>query len=362
MLKIIKNYPVWILSFVISILVSVYWINIATNRYVSQAHIVLLTPEVAPPEFSMSTIFTGGGGNKADLLLLRDYLMSVDMLKILDEDLDLRKHFSNIEIDYFSRMPEKDLAIENFHEFYLDHVEIELDDYSGVLVIKSSVFTPSKAKEITELLISAGEKFMNQMGQRLAEDQVKFITEQVENLRLNLEKTQQDVLDYQNSHQLISPTETVESYSQIIAELRTDLAKLNSKKIMLSDFQGKKSAEMIKIDSEISALKKQIEIENSKLIATKGTALNKISAEYEALLLKAKFAQELYSNAIATLESTRVEAARKLKQVSVTQTATVPEYSTEPHRIYNIVVTILMLFVLSVILSMIYEILLDHRD
>jgi len=131
---------------------------------------------------------------------------------------------------------------------------------------------------------------------------------------------------------------------------------------VLSQFQSTKSPESIKLKSQISALQKQIQKENTKLTATDGISLNKVTADYQALLLKAEFAQKMYSNALATLEATRVEAARKLKQVSVLQAPTHPEYPIEPDRIYNITVSIILLTLISIILSLFMTIIRDHKD
>lgn len=361
-LKFLKH-PIWLISSILIVIISVYWAFIATDRYVSKAHVVLQTSDIAPPELSFTNMLSGAAAsNTSDLLLLRDYLLSVDMLKILDEQLNLRTHFSNPDIDYFSRMGEVDEPIEYFHEYYLKRVDVNLDDYSGVLRVSASAFDKTTAIAIVELLLKYGEQRMNQMGQRLASEQVDFIERQVHDLNLRLESARNAVLAYQDKEGLISPTGTVESLSAVIAELKAQLSKLEAQKSMMSQFQSARSAEMIKLNSEIAALKKQVAIENAKLTATQGKALNKVTAEYETLKLRAQFAQELYSNALATLEATRVEAARKLKQVAVLQTPTHPEYAVQPDRIYNITVSVLFIFIITLILNMVLVIIKDHRD
>jgi capsular polysaccharide transport system permease protein len=203
---------------------------------------------------------------------------------------------------------------------------------------------------------------MNQMGQRLASEQVNFIEKQVADLNVRLEKSLNAVLAYQDKEGLISPTGTVESLSAVVATLKSQLAQLYAQRSALSQFQSARSAEMLKLNSEIMALEKQIKLENNKLTATQGSALNKVTAKYETLKLRAQFAQELYSNALATLEATRVEAARKLKQVSILQSPTSPEYPIEPDRLYNITVTFILLGLLGVILNLFLTIVRDHRD
>lgn len=360
--KMVKH-PIWLVSLSLIVLINIYWAFIATDRYVSKAHVVLQTSDIAPPELSFSSMLSGAAAsNTSDLLLLRDYLMSVDMLKILDKELDLRSHFSNQEIDFFSRLSEKNEPMEYFHEYYLKRINIYLDDYSGVLRIEASAFDKAMSLAIVERLLKYGEQRMNQMGQRLASEQVQFIEGQVLQLNDRLEKARTAVLAYQDQEGLISPTGTVESLSMVIAELKSQLSKLQAQKSMMSNYQSARSPEMIRLNSEIQALEKQVKVENAKLTATQGKALNKVTAEYETLKLRAQFAQELYSNALATLEATRVEAARKLKQVAVLQTPTEPEYSIAPDRLYNIAVTTLFILLLSLILNMIMVIFKDHKD
>jgi capsular polysaccharide transport system permease protein len=338
-----------------------YWSLIVTDRFVSKAHVVLQTPDIAPPEFSFSSMMSSGGANTTDLLYLRDYLLSSDVLKLLEQELNLKQHYTQTSIDYVSRM-ESDLPLEFFHDYYLKRVSVEMDSYSNVLVIQAQAFDSATAHQMVSLLIQFGEKHMNQMGQKLATEQVNFIEKQVEQLSQRLEQAQQTVLAYQDKEGLMSPEKTAESINALVAGLYQELSKLKANKAVLSQYQSSRSPEIIKLKNEIKALESQINKEKTQLTDVQGKALNKVTADYQALLLKAQFAQEMYANALATLEATRVEAARKLKQVSVLQSASVPEYPIEPNRLYNITVTIILVTLISIILSLFMTIIRDHKD
>ena len=65
---------------------------------------------------------------------------------------------------------------------------------------------------------------------------------------------------------------------------------------------------------------------------------------------------------LAALENTRIEAARKLKQVSVLQSPTLPEYPVEPKRLYNSVVFALIALFVGLIGQMLVLIIEDHKD
>jgi capsular polysaccharide transport system permease protein len=353
----------WWYAIALLIAVNVYWSGIATDRYVSKAHVVLQSPDIAPPELSFSSMLSGpAGSNTADLLLLREHLISMDMLKKLDAEFDLRGHFSSSEIDYFSRLSDSKAPLETFFEYFLTRVNARLDDYSGVLIVEAQMFSPQMSQKVVQRLLQYGEQHMNAMGQRLAEDQLAFIEKQVNELNNRLIKANQAVLRFQNQEGILSPSEEAISMASVIAQLQAELISLRAQKKVLASFQSIKSAEMLKVNSQIDSLEQQIVIEKNKLTSSKGNALNAISLEYETIKLKAQFAQELYANALATLEATRVEAARKLKQVSVLAEPNLPEYSIEPQRMYLMALSTILIILSSLILSMVFTIIKDHKD
>lgn len=360
--RFVKKSPQWALAFFAIILVSFYWFVLAEERYVSNATVVLESPQVATPEISLSSIMGGGGGgNSQDLLLLREHLLSVDMLRRLDEDLNIREHYTE-HGDIFAKLGNREAPIEDLHKYYLSRVEVELDEYAGVLNIEVQGYTPEFAQKMTALLLEAGEDHMNEMGHRLADEQVRFLEQQMVRLDERFSETREALLEYQNEHGLVSPSDTVESINQVVATLEADLARLQAQRNALSSFQSNQSSELRQVERNITALRDQIIEQRERVAQASGDSLNSVSAQYETLELQAEFAQETYSNALSSLENTRLEAARQLKQVSVLQSPLMPEYPTEPNRLYNSSVFAIITIFLAFIFSMIIMIIKDHRD
>ncbi|WP_342594297.1 chain-length determining protein [Salinicola lusitanus] len=328
----------------------------------SHANVVLESPQISTPEINFSALLSGSGSaNTADMLLLRDYLLSMDMLQLLVEEADFRKHYSQ-HGDFFSRLGNQDVPLEELHDYYLKRVSAELDDYAGVLRINVEAFTPEEARKISQLLLSMGERHMNEMGRRLAEEQVRFLETQVDALKKDFNNTRQALLDYQNENGLVSPTNTVENINTVVATLEGQLAVARARKTALSSYQSSRSTEMMRVNSEINALNQQIEKERNRVARQAGNALNSISSEYQTLQLQAQFAQDSYSGALSALQNTRIEAARKLKQVSILQSPTLPQYPEKPQRLYNIAVFSVIALFVTLIFNMLVLIIRDHRD
>lgn len=355
----LKRHPYWLAAAAAIVGAGLYWSLWATDRYVSQSNVVLQSAKSVVPELSVSSILSGGAAN--DLLMLRDHLLSVDMLKKLDAALDLRRHYSDGAIDVFSRLS-GDEPMEHLHAYYLDRVEVELDEYAHVLRIKASAYDPTMAHAMATMLLEEGETHMNVLGQRLAAEQVEFIERQVEDLRGRLEAALEKLLAYQNEQGLVSPTSTVESISSVIAGLEGELAAREAERSALGASQSERSPQMVRLRHNIEALERQIEAERGRLAARSGSGLNRVSADYESLELQVDFAREMYSSALAALENTRVEAARSLKQVSVLQSPTFPEYATEPQRLYNLTVFAILALLAALIAHLLVAIVRDHRD
>ncbi len=218
------------------------------------------------------------------------------------------------------------------------------------------------AHAMTELLLQYGEQDMNQMGKRLANEQVAFIEKQVEQLENRLDQSTRLIVAYQNRHGLVSPTGTVESMVMVVAQLEGELAQLSARKKALSSYQSKHSPSMVLLNAQIKALQKQIQAERSRMATQKGNALNVVSAEYERLQLQAKLAMETYSSGIEILENTRVEAIRKLKSISALQNPTYPKYPEKPDRVYNIAVFTIFAMMITGIAWLMGAIIKDHRD
>ena len=358
----IKQQPHWAACAAASLLALIYWSLLASDRYISEANVVLESPQIAAPTLSFESLFSGSSGNSGDMLLLRDHLLSVDMLKILDQQLDLRGHYSNSSIDFLSNLNDREAPMEDLHEYYLQRIQVELDDYAQVLRIKVAAFDPKMAQRIAQTLLDEGEKHMNAMGQRLAEEQVKFLEKQVAKLRVGLDEASDELLAYQNENGLISPTGTVETISAVVASLEGQLANNKARRSAMLSYLSPGSNEVLRINSEIDALQQQIKIEQARMAKGSGDSLNRLSSEYQNLDMQMRFALESYSGALAALQNTRIEAARKLKQVSVLQSPTLPEYAVEPKRLYNITVFVIVALFLGLILHMLIMIVKDHRD
>lgn len=341
-----------------------YWGLWASDRYVSEARIIIQKTDLSLAQTpDISSLISGTTGvNRADQLLLRNHLLSLDMLKALEAQFMLRAHYSDTSKDFLSRLWLDDAPMEWLYRYFLNRVTIELDEYDGVLIIKSEAFNAVTAHAMTEYLVKAGEAFMNKMAQELALDQVAFLEKQVSLRKEDALAHRQRLLQFQNQQGTLSPQETAEAIAQVIAKLSTQKSELETQRSGLQSYLVPSHASIVLLNQQILALKKQIEQEQSKLTSQQARTLNQSIEEYQRLEMEAQFSQEMYQSALIALEKGRVEAARNLKKVSVLQQSSLPEYPWEPRRLYWSFVSVLLVFLMTGILYLIVAIIKDHKD
>lgn len=355
----------WIIRAILaaSLLIMVYWL-LASDRYVSESIVIIQNTEQAGvPSFDISTMLGSVGGiSKPDQLLLREHLLSVDMLKKLDATLDLRGHYSSTERDFASRMWFRDASIEWFHQHYLSRVSVEYDDYAGVLRISAQAYDAATAQAIAAMLVKEGERFMNEMSHALARAQVDFLEKQVALAQSQVLQASKALLDFQNQKGLASPKATLESIHAIIGKLEGQRTELQTQLAALPRNLDRQHPTRKSLLQSLEAVERQIAQEQAKLASTSGKPLNSLVEEEQLLQLDLTFKQDLYKTSLVALEKGKMDAARALKQVSVLQRPLLPEYAMQPQRIYGIVATLCITLLIIGIVNLLKAVILDHVD
>jgi capsular polysaccharide transport system permease protein len=341
-----------------------YWLLIASDRYVSQATVIIQrTDKVNGPSAVVpAAAAVAVGGSSADQLLLREYLLSEDMLDKLDAAFDLRSHYSNWHRDPISRMWFKDGPTEWFYQYWLSRVDVEYDDYSGVLRIQVQAYDAKIAQAIVEFMVKQGEAHMNEIGHQLAQSQVDFLTKQVSFAHDRLLEVTQNLIEFQNKNGLSAPKTTAESLNALIDKLVDQKTAIQTQLASLPADLNPNQPTVVMLKKNLNALDQQITQKRAELASPVNRTLNYTVEEFQRLQLQVGFAQDLYKTALSALEQGRMDAARTLKMVSILQSPTKPNWPVEPTRMYNILVTLLIAFGLVGAMKLLESIILDHVD
>jgi capsular polysaccharide transport system permease protein len=351
-------------ALIATLVASVYWGWLASDRYVSEAHVIVQRAElVGSNTMDFGSLLAGGStGNQIDQRLLRDHLLSVDMLLKLDGKLNLRAHFSDSAHDLISRMWDEDIELELFHRYYLSRIGVEYDESAGILIVRAQAYDPETAHAIATMLVGEGERYMNHLAQQLAQDQVDFLERQVEARSRDALEAREKLIAFQNKHAMVSPESTVENLITVVNQLEAKLSEITTERAVLLGYLSTDASSVVEHDLQIAAIDEQIKQVRARLTSAGDLPLNTVMEEYQRLQLAAEFAQDIYKTALVALEKGRLEATRALKKVSILQAPTTPQYPLEPRRLYNLVVFLIVASMLAGVVHLLGAIVRDHKD
>ncbi|MNB75908.1 Chain length determinant protein [compost metagenome] len=349
----------WVVAFFA--LAVIYFSLIASDRYVSRADIVIKQADqikMLPDALSMLGI---GGSNHEDVLLIQDYLKSPDLLKKLDKELGLKTHYQSSNADYFSRLS-ANVSQEDFIEYYREHLTLRLDELSGVLTIELQAFDPAYGQRVVSLMLKESEGFINKLGHQVALEQLAFVEKEVDRAyqRVQIEKAK--VLDFQNTHHLISPESTSTARLGVVSQIEGELAQQQAQLKQLQSYMKVTAPAVVSMQAKVDALTQQLAQEQRRLTGADKDAMNEVTARYMDVQTQATLAADIYKTGLISLEQARVEAYRKLKHLLVISQPTQAEDAEYPRRLYNLATIGVILCLLYGLIVMGLATLREHQD
>lgn len=340
----------------------IYQVFLAAPRFVSGSQVIVEQPD------SMATMDTGmailsGLGmqpNYTDAELVKTFIHSADLISYIDSKIKIKEHYSSQDADFISRLDQSS-SKEQLYSYFRKHVEVNVDQKSQVIAIDTQAFTPEFAQLLNELIVKRAEWYINQIGNKLAEEQLSFVQKEHDLIEDKIRKAKKELLEFQSSHGLLDPEAEGMAIQKIAYSIEGLLAQKEAERRALESVMNESAPQITTITNEISALEEQLKTERNRLTDTgNGESVSEILTKFLELKVDMELALQAYTSSRISLEKSRVEAYRQIKYLVVVQSSTLPEDNTYPKVIYNLAllaVVLLMLFgVGKIIYSTIHEI------
>ncbi|MDR1460646.1 MAG: capsule biosynthesis protein [Campylobacteraceae bacterium] len=342
-------------------LFTVYYLLFAADRYVSESIVsVKQAGESSPNAAGLAAIVGINTNSKEDTLYLREYIHSLDMLKLLEQKIDVRHMYSKEWLDFIYRFYGF-MSQESLLEYYQNRVEIVYDDMSGLLKINIEAFEADEAQNLANEILEQSETFVNELSHKMSKKQLEFAKTELQKAEDRLSAAKNALLAFQNKYGIFNPIEQAQSQATLALGFEAELAKKEAELTALLSYIQDSAPQILMLKSEIAALKIQIEKENGRVAAKSSDSTNLLAFEYQALTVEADFAQELYKIALGAVEQARIESTKQIKYLSVIQQPSKPESAKYPRKIYNLITSLALLFLLYGIARLIQATIEDHK-
>ncbi|WP_324738154.1 lipopolysaccharide biosynthesis protein [Pseudoalteromonas sp. CuT4-3] len=349
--------PWFVLLVVPFVLFAFYQLVLAAPRYESRAQLIIQQPDgmsTMDPSMALLSGLGVGGSSTADSEIAKAYIHSQDMLNYLQQHSNLKAHYQQ-HGDIFTGLS-SDASSEELLNYYIDHTTIEIDEDSGVLKILAQGFTPEFANNLTKIIVSRAEWYINSIGHQLAEAQLQFIRLEHAKVEQRLRDAQKNILAFQQKNNLLDPEAEGLALQQITYGLEGQIATKSAQLKGLRSTMTDRAPQVVMLEAELNALKTQLELERERLsqqgsepsnTTANNRAVSQVLAQFSDLKIELELALKGYTASEVSLDKARIEAYRQLKYLVVVETATLPQDHQYPNTLYNILlfaVLQLMLF------------------
>lgn len=350
------------------LLASLFYAFMASDRYIS--HTVISMRDVSGGNTSgvsgLSALLGGSVSASpaySDLMYLQTYVYSMDMLKRIDQKLNLRAHYSTPRADFIFSLS-KSATDEEFLDYFHNRVTLVHDDLAGLLTLDVQAFDKVMAQRIAKAILDESERFTNDYMHRIATERMGFAESQVQETQSRLEKAKAEVLAFQVKNKWLDPMSQASANSSLTATLQNSLAQQEAALRAAQSFLSDESFQVKTLRSQVEATKAQLETERNRSVTPQsgGAQLASLTIEYQGLMTRAVFAEDTYKAAIQTLEAARLDTMRKLKSLVVVEPPTLPDDALYPRRLYSLLTLLAVCGMVLTVVHLILATIREHQD
>lgn len=361
-----KRHIVFVLTVLTpTLLATAYFALIASDVYTSESRFLVRSPQ-KPMQAGLLGDFLQGTGisrSQDDTYTVRDFILSRDALKEIDDKLGIRKAYSSRSIDRFERFPQLDwdVSFESFYRYYGNHIiTVEYDTASSISTLTVSAFSAEDAQKINQMLLEMSERLINSLNDRSRHDLVHFAEEEVKVAADQAREASLALLAFRSKQSVFEPDKQATIQLEGVAKLEEELVSTEADLAQLKKLSPS-NPQITGLNSRADTLRAAIASEASKVTGS-NSSLSVHASSFERLALDSEFADKELGVALAALESARSEAARKQLYLDRLVQPNLPDRAMQPRRIRSVFTVFILGLIAWGAVSLVLASVREHAD
>lgn len=361
----LKRHVVFVVTVLVPTLVAViYYGLIASDVYISESRFLVRSPQ-KPQQTGLLGNFlqsTGITHSQDDTYSVRDFILSRDALKELDDKLAIRKLYTGDHGDFFARFPnfDRDRSFEAFFKYYRRHVTVEYDPATSITVLTVRGFAAQDAYRINSLLLGMSEQLVNSLNERSRRDLIRFAENEVKIAEDKARDASLAMLAYRSQQSVFEPDKQAAIQLEGVAKLEGELVNNEAELAQLRKLSPT-NPQIPGLESRAQTLRDAISEEAAKVTSAKGS-LSARAPAFERLALQSTFADRQLGAALAELQSARSDAVRQQLYLERLVQPGLPDKAMEPRRIRSIFTVLAIGLIAWGVVSLILASVREHAD
>lgn len=343
-----------------TLLVAYYFYWVATPLFATNTEFVIQKAESGASSSSGLGGLLGGSSfaTVQESIVVQSYLESREAMLRLDEDLGFRAHFSDAAIDPLVRLA-PDASVEAVYSTYRNQLTIGYDPTEGVIKMEMLATDPITSQAFSEALIRYAEERVDQMSQRLREDQMAGARDSYEDAERRVSEAQARVLELQERRGVLSAEAEV---STIFQQISTFELQLQQERLRLAEIMAasRPNATRVQVaENNIARYETLLAELRSGLTETQTGDVSLARIQSELVIAQADLdtRQMMLAQALQQQETARMEANRQTLYLSLGVFPVPPDRAAYPRAFENTLLAFLVFAGLYLMVSMTVSIL-----
>lgn len=335
-------------------LVGYYYYKVATPFYATNSEFQIQKAEASSPAGGLAGMFGGTTfATVQDSIAVQSFLESREAMRLLDEELGLRAHFSTPEIDQLNRLA-PDASNEDLYALYSRNLTIGYDPTEGLIRMEVLAADPALSEAFSRALIRYAEERVDHMTQRVRGDQMAGARQSFEDAEINMLAAQQSVVTLQEQSGILSSEAEVGAlFTQIAAfEVQLQQERLRLDELMTNTRPNQTRVEVAqrnvaRLEALIADLRASMTGGDSSDVS-----LARISSQLVVAQAEMQTRQLMMAQALQQLETARIEANRQSLYLTVSVNPVATDAAAYPRKLENTMLAFLVFSGIYLMMSM----------
>ena len=342
-----------------------YLLAFAQDQYVTRVGFSVRSAQTSPALEMLGGLGQVSNAERTDSEILYDFIQSQQMVRRLDEKLDLVSMFQCNDtprdvIFCMGSAPE----IEDLHRFWNRMIDVTYDNRSGILDVEIRAFDADKAVILATEMFAQSSAMINGLSKNARADATSYAQQDLSLAAARLKDARSTLAEFRNRTQVIDPNANIQGQRGVLQGLQTQLTQALVDRGVLALSAREADPRLKQLDRKIGVIEQQIALEREAFGAgpTDATAdFAKLIGQHEELSVEVEFAEQSYVQALAALDLANADARRQSRYLAAHIKPMAAERATYPKTFQTTALVAFFAFFAWVIVVMVYYSLRDRK-
>lgn len=316
----------------------VYLWLIADDRYSSVTGFTVRQEEGQSSTDIASGLATlTGTGASSDSDVLYEFIRSQNIVRRIDEALDLRGHYSAhwSSDPVFAIWPSA--TVEDLLWYWGRIVRVSYDRSAGLIQVQVTAYDAEMAQKIAQAIVRESQLMVNALNEAARSDAIRYADVELEQMYKRLRAAREALTEFRVRTQIVDLEADIQGRMGVMNSLQQQLAAELVAFDELAVVASSDDPRMAQALRRIQVIRERIAEERRSFATTEvlgtGEDYPTLIAEFEGLTVEREFAEQVYLAALASRDSAQENAERQSRYLATYVVPTLAESAEYPQRL-----------------------------